>query len=45
MEDVTYHLTYHSVGTDPLFSSMRFTIHGSLPSGAALKLKSMIARV
>ena len=37
--------TYHSVATVPVFSSIRFTIHGSLSRGAALKLKSIMALV
>ena len=36
---------YHSVVTVPVFSNMSWIIQGSLPSGAALKLKSRIARV
>ncbi len=36
---------YHSVATVPVFSNMRFTTHGSLSSGAALKLKSIMALV
>ena len=37
--------TNHSVATVPVFSNIKFTIHGSLPTGAALKLKSRIALV
>ena len=38
-------IIYHSVATVPVFSNMRLTTQGSLPTGAALKLKSKMALV
>ena len=38
-------VTHQSVATVPVFSNIKVTVHGSLPRGAALKLKSRIARV
>ena len=37
--------TYQSQVTAPVFSYTSCVVHDSLPSGAALKLKSKIARV
>lgn len=36
---------YHSTGTFPGFSNMSRTLEGSVPRGAALKLKSNMAEV
>ena len=36
---------HHSAGTDPVFCKLRCTTQGSQPSGAAPKLKSIMALV
>ena len=36
---------YHSAGTDPVFFKFRCTTQGSTPTGAAPKLKSIMALV